>query len=88
MHVLLVIIAGVLLLAVFMLFGRLWSVGSSQLPAALLAFVATWLVLALANLWVGVYRAGYAFREEVPILLLVFAVPALLAGLVYWRLAR
>jgi hypothetical protein len=27
-------------------------------------------------------------REELPILLLVFAVPALLAGLLYWRLAR
>jgi hypothetical protein len=42
----------------------------------------------VANMWVGVSRAGYAVREELPILLLVFAVPALLAGLLYWRLAR
>jgi len=35
-----------------------------------------------------VTKAGSAVREELPILLLVFAVPALLAGLLYWRLAR
>ena len=88
MHVLLVIIAGVLLLGVFLLFGRLWSVGSSQLPAALIAVIATWLLVSVVNMWIGVSRAGYSVREELPILLLVFAVPALLAGLLYWRLAR
>ncbi|HIE1100731.1 MULTISPECIES: hypothetical protein [Stenotrophomonas] len=88
MHVLLVIVGGTLLLGVFLLFGHLWSVGSSQLPAALLAFIGTWLLVAVANMWVGVSRAGYAVREELPILLLVFAVPALLAGFLYWRLAR
>ncbi|WP_295568942.1 hypothetical protein [uncultured Stenotrophomonas sp.] len=88
MHVLLVIGGGVLLLGVFLLFGRLWSVGNSLMPAAMLAFIATWLLVAVANMWVGVSRAGYAVREELPILLLVFAVPALLAGLLYWRLAR
>ncbi len=82
MHVLLVITAGVLL------FGRLWSVGSSQLPAALIAFIATWLLVSVANMWIGVSKAGYSVREELPILLLVFAVPALLAGMLYWRLAR
>ncbi|PZS95168.1 hypothetical protein [Stenotrophomonas maltophilia] len=88
MHVLLVMVGGVLLLGVFLLFGRLWSVGQSQLPTALIAFIATWLLVTAANMWVGVSRAGYAVREELPILLLVFAVPALLAGLLYWRLAR
>lgn len=88
MHVLLVIGGGVLLLGVFLLFGRPWSVGNSLMPAAMLAFIATWLLVAVANMWVGVSRAGYAVREELPILLLVFAVPALLAGLLYWRLAR
>lgn len=88
MHVLMVMLGGVLLLGVFALFGRLWSVGTSQLPTALLAFVATWLLVTMANLWVGVSKAGYALREELPILLLVFTVPALLAALLYWRLAR
>lgn len=88
MHVLMVMLGGVLLLGVFLLFGRLWSVGTSQLPTALIAFIATWLLVPVANMWVGVSRAGYAVREELPILLLVFAVPALLAGFLYWRLAR
>ncbi|MGG6342023.1 hypothetical protein ACQ5SA_02090 [Stenotrophomonas indicatrix] len=88
MHVLLVIVGGFLLLGVFVLFGRLWSTGSSQLPTALLAFIGTWLLVSVANLWVGVSRAGYAVREELPILLLVFAVPALVAGVIFWRLGR
>ena len=41
MHVLMVMLGGVLLLGVFLLFGRLWSVGTSQLPTALIAFIAT-----------------------------------------------
>ncbi|PJL11332.1 hypothetical protein B9Y66_20100 [Stenotrophomonas maltophilia] len=88
MHVLLVIVGGLLLLGVFVLFGRLWSTGSSQLPTALLAFIGTWLLVSVANLWVGVSRAGYTVREELPILLLVFAVPTLVAGVIFWRLGR
>lgn len=88
MHVFLVIVAGLLLLAVFALFGRLWSTGSPQLPTALLAFIGTWLLVSVANMWVGVSRAGYTVREELPILLLVFAVPALVAGSILWRLSR
>lgn len=88
MHVLLVIVGGFLLLGVFVLFGRLWSTGSSQLPTALLAFIGTWLLVSVANLWVGVSRAGYTVREELPILLLVFAVPAMVAGVIFWRLGR
>ena len=88
MHVLLVIVGGFLLLGVFVLFGRLWSTGSSQLPTALLAFIGTWLLVSVANMWVGVSRAGYTVREELPILLLVFAVPALVAGVIFWRLGR
>ncbi|CAM4144131.1 hypothetical protein WH218_06000 [Stenotrophomonas indicatrix] len=88
MHVLLVIVGGFLLLAVFALFGRLWSTSSPQLPTALLAFIGTWLLVSVANMWVGVSRAGYTVREELPILLLVFAVPALVAGVIFWRLGR
>lgn len=61
---------------------------SHSLPTALIAFIATWLLVTVVNLWVGVSKAGYAMREELPILLLVFTAPALLAGFLYWRLAR
>ncbi|WP_312930654.1 low temperature requirement protein A, partial [Stutzerimonas nitrititolerans] len=62
MHVLLVIVGGFLLLAVFALFGRLWSTSSPQMPTALLAFIGTWLLVSVANMWVGVSRAGYTAR--------------------------
>ncbi|MCX2895689.1 hypothetical protein ORG27_19055, partial [Stenotrophomonas lactitubi] len=64
------------------------AVGSCELPAALLAFIGSWLLVSVANMWVGVSRAGYTVREELPILLLVFAVPALVAGVIFWRLGR
>ena len=88
MHVLITLIGGVLLLCVFLLFGRQWSVGASLVGPAALTFIPIWLIVAIANLWVGVTRAGYTLRDELPILLIVFAAPALLAGLVAWYVAR
>ena len=88
MHVMMVIAGGLALLGVFVLFGWLWGGNAAGMTLAAKVFVPVWLLVATANMWVGVSRAGYAVREELPILLLVFAVPALLAGLLYWRLAR
>ncbi len=51
-------------------------------------FLPTWLAVALVNLWVGVQHAGYGLREELPILLLVFLVPAALAGVAIWLAPR
>lgn len=51
-------------------------------------FVPLWLLIAAINMWVGVSHAGYSLREELPVLLLVFAIPAVSAGLVGWLLAR
>lgn len=39
-------------------------------------------------MWVGVAHAGYSVREEAPILLIVFALPAAVAALAAWQLAR
>jgi len=39
-------------------------------------------------MWVGVTKAGYTVAQELPILLIVFAVPAALAGLVIWQMLR
>ena len=44
-----------------------------------------WLAVTAANVWVGVSRAGYSVADELPILLLLFAVPAAAAVLVRWR---
>ena len=49
------------------------------------AFVAIWFVAAAVNMWVGVARAGYSFGEELPIFLLIFLLPAVVAVLVKWK---
>jgi hypothetical protein len=84
----LMILAGALLLCVFSLLGKLWSGDFTGVALAARVFIPVWLVIATVNLWIGVAKAGYSVREELPILFVVFAVPAALAGVVIWRLAR
>lgn len=38
-----------------------------------------WFLLTAFNLWIGVSRAGYSVREELPVFLLLFLVPGVLA---------
>lgn len=88
MHMLLVIVGGIVLLGLFLLFGKLWGSDAAGLALAARAFVPVWLAVAIANLWVGVQHAGYGLREELPILLVVFAVPAAVAAALLWHLSR
>ncbi|MEZ5532776.1 MAG: hypothetical protein R3E69_10385 [Steroidobacteraceae bacterium] len=88
MHMLLVIVGGALLLGVFALFGKLWGGDAAGIALGAKVFIPVWLLVALANMWVGVTRAGYAMSEELPILLVVFAVPAALAVALAWQMAR
>lgn len=88
MHMLLVIVGGAGLLALFVLFGWLWGASTAGMALAAKAFVPVWLLVAIANLWVGVAHAGYSVREELPILLVVFAVPAAAAAVTVWWLSR
>ncbi len=48
-------------------------------------FIAVWLAVTLFNLWVGVTRASYSVAEELPILLLLFGIPAAVAILLKWK---
>jgi len=88
MHVAMVMGTGVLLLCVFAMFGWLWGASMAGVAFAAKCFVPAWLVIASVNMWVGVSHAGYTVRQEAPILLLVFAVPAAVAALLAWRLSR
>ena len=36
-------------------------------------------------MYLGVKRAGYSVREEVPIFLIVFAIPAVVALITWWK---
>ncbi|HXU33100.1 MAG TPA: hypothetical protein VN851_21240 [Thermoanaerobaculia bacterium] len=81
------LLAGFLLLAAALILARLFSQnypGSTTWATA--AFLLLWLALTAFNLWVGVMKAGYSTREELPILLLLFGVPALVALVIRWRL--
>lgn len=81
-----VIFAGLLLLAVFALFGRLWGQDAAGIALAVRWFIPVWAGVALANMWVGVTKAGYTVSQELPILALVFAVPAVVALFTAWQL--
>ena len=87
MHMAMVIGGGAVLLGVFLLFGKLWGGDAAALAVAAKAFIPVWLVVSLVNMWVGVTHAGYSVREELPILAIVFVVPAALAALAIWRSA-
>lgn len=87
MHMAMVIGGGAVLLGVFLLFGKLWGGDAAALAGAAKAFIPVWLVVSLVNMWVGVTHAGYSVREELPILAIVFLVPAALAALAIWRSA-
>lgn len=88
MHMAMVIGGGIVLLGLFLLFGKLWGGAEPAFALAAKLFMPAWLAIALVNMWIGVTRAGYSVREELPILAVVFAVPAALALLVAWRVAR
>lgn len=88
MHMLLVIIGGAALLCVFALFGKLWGGDAAGAATAAKIFVPAWLAVSLTNMWVGVTKAGYTVAQELPILLVVFAVPAALAAMLAWQLTK
>ena len=86
MRTTLFLLAGLLLLAASLLLGRLFS---SNYPgatlAATVAYVALWFVIAGANMWIGVAKAGYSVTEELPIFLLIFGLPAAAAIVLKWK---
>ena len=86
MHMATVILAGLLLLAVFALFGRLWGHDAAGVAQAAQWFIPVWAGVALVNLWIGVTKAGYTVAQELPILLVVFLVPTVVAALLTWQM--
>ncbi|MFC3569701.1 hypothetical protein, partial [Paracoccus simplex] len=81
MHTLMIIVGGAVLLGIFLLFGKLWGGDLAGMATGAKLFVPAWLAVAAVNMWVGVTRAGYTVAQELPILFVVFAVPAALATL-------
>ena len=88
MHMLLVICGGIVLLGVFALFGKLSGGDAAGIATGLKFFIPVWLMISFANLWVGVAKAGYTVAQELPVLLIVIAVPAALMSILVWQLTR
>ncbi len=80
-----IIAGGLVLLGLFVLVARwLGSAGNVSVVNAAKIFIPIWLIVALLNMWIGVARAGYSVREEFPIFLVIFAIPAVVAAFL-WR---
>jgi hypothetical protein len=56
------------------------------MATAALVFVPLWWVCAGVNLYIGVKTAGYSVAEELPVLLVVFAIPTIIALGAWWGL--
>jgi hypothetical protein len=61
------------------------SASSAAMTAATAIFVALWFCAAAFNMWMGVAKAGYSFDEELPIFLVIFLLPALVAVVAKWK---
>lgn len=78
--------AGLLLTASLLVLAKLFSEHYPSAPNLALAIgLSLWLAATGTNMWIGVSKAGYSVTEELPILLLLFVVPAAVAVLVRWR---
>ena len=87
MRTVLIILGGLVLLGIFTLVGWRFVGGAKPMVSAAQVFIPVWLLVALVNLWIGVSRAGYSVAEELPIFLLIFVIPAAVAGFVWWKLS-
>jgi hypothetical protein len=84
MRTIIIIVGGFVLLGLSVLAARWTGTGTSSMVTAAKVFIPIWLVVALVNLWMGT-RAGYSVTEELPIFLLIFAAPAAVAALLWWK---
>jgi len=86
MRTALFLVAGFMFMGVCLILGKLFAPQYPDAPRlAAIAYVAAWLVVAAANMWMGVAKAGYTIGEELPIFLLIFAVPAVVLGVLKWK---
>ena len=86
MRTALLLTSGLLLMASILILAKLFSEHFPSAPNWALALgLGLWLAATGANMWIGVSKAGYSVADEFPILLLLFAVPAVEGVLIRWR---
>jgi len=82
MHTLMLVVGGLVALGIFVLAAVL--LGRTVADGARI-FVWPWLDVSLINMFLGVYWANIPYSAEIPILVVVFGVPAAVAWLVARR---
>lgn len=83
-----ILVSGLLMFISFFFYSRLFVQHfPSAVAIATYSFVVLWLAATAFNMWVGVSHAGYSFRDELPIMLLLFALPTAVALIVRWKFA-
>jgi hypothetical protein len=86
MRTLVILICGIILwggcLGVTRLFG---AADLGKMSIATYVFIALWFLVSAGNMWVGVAKAGYSIKEELPIFLLIFSLPVAVALFVQWK---
>ena len=87
MRTVIIILGGFALLGLCLLAGRFIGGSSAMMVLAAKIFIPIWLAAAALNMWMGVAKAGYSVAEELPIFLLIFAIPAAVASFVWWKLS-
>lgn len=86
MHTILVMLGGVALLAAAIMLGYAFGGGFRGAASGAVMFLPVWLVVSIANLWIGVRVAGYSLAEEAPIFVGIFGSLVLVALLSKWWL--
>jgi hypothetical protein len=88
MRTVFVLVSGLLMFGGLFFYSRLFVQHfPGAVATATYAFVALWFAATAFNMWVGISQAGYSLREELPIMLLLFALPAAVALIVHWKFA-
>ena len=50
-----------------------------SMEVATYAFIGIWFGISATNMWIGISKAGYSFFEELPIFLVIFLIPSIVA---------
>jgi hypothetical protein len=87
MRTLIIIVIGFVIWGVCLGLAKLLANASpASVSIATTIFVVVWFLIAGANMWMGVARAGFSFSDELPIFLMIFLLPAATAIVVKWKL--
>jgi hypothetical protein len=84
MHTVIVLAVGFAVLLSCAVAGRVFG-GPPGAATGALVFLPLWFIGAGINMYIGVKRAGYSVADEAPIFLVVFAIPAAAALILWWK---